>query len=91
MSVLFSPISVICLCFLMVSFAVQKFFVHLIRSHLFIFAFIYFALGKRSMKILLLFMSENVLTKFFSGSLMMSCFRCLNHFEFTFVYAVKMF
>ena len=43
------------------------------------------------MKILLLFMSENVLTKFFSGSLMMSCFRCLNHFEFTFVYAVRVF
>ena len=37
---------------LMVSFAVQK-FLSLVRSHLFIFAFICFALGDRNKKILL--------------------------------------
>ena len=86
---IFSHFCHVSFCFLMVSFVVEKFFLHLIRSHLFIFAFLSFALVKRSMKILLLFKSENVLPKFFSGSLMVSCFRCLNHFEFTFVYAVR--
>ena len=42
-----------------VSFAVQK-LLSLIRSHLFIFAFVSFALGDRSKKILLWFMSESV-------------------------------
>ena len=41
----------------MVSFAVQK-LLSLIRSHLFIFAFISISLGERSKKILLRFMSE---------------------------------
>ena len=45
---------------LMVSFAMQK-FLSLIRSHLFTFAFVSSALGDRSMKILLKFMSKNVL------------------------------
>ena len=50
--------SVACLfVLLMVSFAVQKLF-RLIRSHLFIFAFISFALKDRSKKILLCSMSE---------------------------------
>ena len=75
---------------LMVSFAVQK-FLCLIRSHLFIFAFISFALGDSPKKILLRFMSENVLPMFPSRSFVVSCliFSSLNHFEFIFVYGVK--
>ena len=66
----------------MVSFAVQN-LLSLIRSHLFIFAFISFAWGDRFKNILLQFMSENVLPRFFS-SFMVSCliFSYLNHFEF---------
>ena len=45
---------------LMVSFAVQK-LLSLIRSHLFIFAFVSFALGDRIINILLWFMSKSVL------------------------------
>ena len=45
---------------LMASFAVQK-LLSLIRSHLFIFVFIFITLGGGSKKILLRFMSENVL------------------------------
>ena len=56
----------------MVSFAVQK-LIRLIRSHLFIFAFISFALGDWPKKTLLWFMSENVLPVFSSRSLMVSC------------------
>ena len=48
---------------LMVSFALQK-PLHFIRPHLFIFAFISFALGDRSKKILLWFMSLSVLFVF---------------------------
>ena len=60
--------SIGCLSILLrVSFAVQK-FLSLIRSHLFIFAFISFALGEWPKKILLRFMSENVLPMFFSRS-----------------------
>ena len=44
----------------MVSFPVQKLFC-LIRSHLFIFVFIFITLGDGSKKILLCFMSESVL------------------------------
>ena len=44
----------------MVSFAMQK-LLTLIKSHLFIFVFIFFTLGGKSKKILLLFMSKNVL------------------------------
>ena len=50
---------------LMVSFAVQK-LLSLIRYHLFIFAFTSFALEKWSKKILLWFMSDNVLPMFSS-------------------------
>ena len=83
--------SVSCLFILsVVSFAVQK-LLHLIRSHLFIFAFVSFALGHRSKKILLQFMSKNVLHMFSSRSFMVFSltFRFLIHFEFIFVYGVR--
>ena len=54
---------------LMVSFAVQK-LLSLIRSHLFIFAFVSFVLGDRSKKILLQFMSRSVLPMFFYRNFM---------------------
>ena len=52
---------------LMVSFTVQK-SLSLIRSHLFIFVFIFITLGGGSKKILLRFMSGNVLPMFSSKS-----------------------
>ena len=55
----------------MVSFALQK-FLSLIRSYLFILAFISSALGGRSKKILLQFMSKYVLPMFSSRSFMVS-------------------
>ena len=74
----------------MVSFAVQK-LVSLIRSHLFIFAFIYFALGDWSKKVLPQFMSENVLPMFSSRSFMVSCliFKSLSYLEFIFLCSVR--
>ena len=71
----------------MVSFTVQS----LIRSHLFIFALIFIALGDWPKKILLRFMSETVLPMFSSRSFMVSCliFESLSHFEFIFVYGVR--
>ena len=68
-----------------VSFTVQK-LLSFIRSHLFIFVFISFAVGDWSKKILLRFMPEKVLPVFSSRSFMVSCltFRSLNHFEFFF-------
>ena len=64
--------SVSCL-FFMVSFAVQK-LVSLIRSHLFIFAFIFIcALGHCPEKTFVRLMSDNVLPMFSSRSLMVSC------------------
>ena len=71
----------------MVSFAVQK-LISLIRSHLFIFAFISIALGDWPKKTLVWLMSENVLPTFSSKSFMVSCliFKSLNHFEFIFVW-----
>ena len=74
--------SVSCLFILsMVSFAVQK-LLSLIRSHLFIFAFISFTLGDRSKKILLQFMFKSVLPMFSSRSFIVSdlTFRSLIHF-----------
>ena len=70
------------------AFAMQELF-SLIKSHLFIFAFISFALGDRSKKILI--MSKNVLPMFSSRSFMVSglTFRSLIHFEIIFVYSVK--
>ena len=52
---------------LMTSFAVQK-LLNLIRSHLFISAFVSITLGDRSKKILLWFISKSVLPMFFSKS-----------------------
>ena len=73
----------------MVSFAVQK-LLSLIRSHLFVFAFISFTLGDRSKKTLLRFMSRSVLTMFSSRSFIVFSltFRSLIHFEFIFIYCV---
>ena len=77
--------SVSCLFILfMVSFAVQK---HLIRFHLFIFAFVSITLGDQSKKILLWFMSKSVLPMFSSKSfiLFVLILRSLIHFQFIFV------
>ena len=75
---------------LMVSFALQN-LLSLIRSHLFILAFVSFALGDRSKKILLCFMLKSVLPMFSSRSFMNSSltFRCLIYFEFIFVYGMR--
>ena len=83
--------SVACLfILLMVSSAVQK-LLSLIRSHLFIFAFVSFTWGERPPKILLWLMSRSVLPMFSSRSCVVShlIFRSLIHFEFIFVYGVK--
>ena len=71
----------------MVSFTVQK-LVSLIRSHLFIFAFISIALEDQPKKTLVQFMSENVLPMFSSRNFMVSyiMFKSLSHFEVIFVY-----
>ena len=55
----------------MVSFAVQK-RISLIWSHLFIFDFVSFALGDSSKKVLLQFVSKNILPMFSSRSCMVS-------------------
>ena len=60
----------------MVFFAVQK-LLGWFRSHLFSFAFVSFSLGDRSKKILLQFMSENVLSVFCFRSFIMSCLKIL--------------
>ena len=67
--------------FLTVSFVVQK-VLSLIRSHLFIFAFISFALGDTPKKTMIRFMSENVLPIFSSRRFIVSClvFESLSHF-----------
>ena len=64
----------------MVPFAVQK-LLSLIRSHLFIFVFIFMTLGGGSKKILLQFMSKSVLPMFSSKSFLVSglTFRSLTH------------
>ena len=61
----------------------------LIRSHLFTFAIISFALGERSKKVLLQFLSKNFLPMFSSRSFMVSCltFRSWIHFEFCIWYS----
>ena len=70
-----------------VSFAVEK-FLSLIRSHLFIFVFIFIILAGGSKKMLLQFMSESVRPIFSSKSFVISGlkFSSLNHFQFIFVY-----
>ena len=81
---------VLSLCLLMVSFAVQK-LLSLIRSHLFIFVFIFITLGGGSKKILLRFMSNSVLPMFSSKNFIVSglTFRSLIHFEGFFGYGVR--
>ena len=71
---------------LMVSFAVQK-LLSLIRSHLFIFAFISFTLGDGPPKYFC-YLCQKV---FFCRSFIIFCltFRPLVHFEFIFVYGVR--
>ena len=73
-----------------VSFAVQK-LLSLIRSHLSIFAFVFFALGDRSKKLLLRFMSKSILLMFSPQSFMVSrlTFRYLINFEFTFIFGER--
>ena len=78
---------------LIVSFVVQK-LLGLIRSHLFIFAYISITLGGGSQRILLWFMSltlSSALPMFSSRSFIFSgfMFRSLIHFEFIFVYGVR--
>ena len=79
-----------CCCWLIVFFAMQK-LLGLIKSHLFIFAFISFPLGKWGKKILLLFTSKNILPLFSSRSFMLSCLKCrsFNYFESIFVYGMR--
>ena len=85
---IFSP-SVGCLFVLSVVFF-QK-LVSLIRFHLFIFAFISFALEDRFKRELLQFMSKGVVLMFSSRSFVVYSltFRSLMHFEFIFVYGVR--
>ena len=75
---------------LRVFFAMQK-LVHLIRSHLFIFGFISFALGDGYKKALVWFLLEDVLVMLSSRTFMVSClmFKYLSHFEFIFVYGMR--
>ena len=71
-------------------FPVQK-LLSLIRSHLFVYAFISFALGDRSKKILLLWcMPKSALPMFTSTSFIVSgfMFRSLIHVGFIFAYGV---
>ena len=73
---------------LIVSFVVQKL---LIRSHLFIFAFISITLGDGSKRILLQLMAKIGLAMFSSKGFIVSgiTFRSLIYFEFNFVYGVR--
>ena len=76
----------------MVSFSVQK-LVNLLRSHLFILGFVSIALGGRSIKTFVRFMSEDALPVFSSRSFMVSCLmlKPLSHFEFIFVAGVRVY
>ena len=74
----------------MVFFAIQK-LLNLIRSHLFIFDFIFITLTGRSKKILLPLMPKSVLPVFSSNSFIVSGlkFRSFIHFEFIFAYGLE--
>ena len=87
---LFHRLSLCCFFFFKMSFAVQKLF-HLIRSHLFIFAFVSITLGDGYKKILQQFLSESVLPVFASRifRVFSLIFRFLILCEFVFVYGVK--
>ena len=82
--------SVCCLFILfMVYFAVQS-LLSIIRSHLFIFVSISIILGDGFKKMLLQFVSKNVLLMFSTSFIVYSLtFRSLIHFEFIFVYGVR--
>ena len=84
---LFSPILKAAFSPCLVSFVVQKF---LIRSHLFIFAFISITLGGGE-DLAVIFMSEIVLPMFSSRNFIVSglTFRSLIHFEFIFAPALS--
>ena len=73
----------------MLSFAVQR-LVHLINTHLLVFAFVYFCLETDIRKHWYDF-CQNVLPVFSSRSFTVSCliFKSLSHFEFIFVYDVQ--
>ena len=85
----FSPIKYFVFSFLsVVSFVVQKLLSLL--GHICLFAFVSFALGDRSKKVLLQFMSKSVLPMFSSSFMVLGLtFRLSIHFEFIFVYGVK--
>ena len=87
---LFYPILKAVFILLIVSFIVEK-LLSLIRSHLFIFAFISITLGGGSQRILLWCMSESALPMFSSRSFIVSglTFTSLIHSEFIFVYGVS--
>ena len=74
---------------LMVSFSVQK--LCLIRSHLFIFVFIFMTPGGGSKKMLQQFMSKSVLPIFSSKNFIVSSltFKSLINFESMFLYGVR--
>ena len=61
----------------------------LIRSHFFIFVFIFIILGGGSKRILLQFRSKSVLPMFSSKSFAVYCFTFFIHFKFIFVYGVR--
>ena len=66
----------------------------LVRSHLFVFGFISIALGDSPKETMVVqFMSENVLPMIYFRSFMVSClmFKSLSHFEFIFVYDVRVY
>ena len=73
-----------------ISFAVQN-LLSLIRSHLFIFVFIFITFGGGSKKDLAVIYVKSVLPMFFCKSFIVSglTFRSLTHFEFIFVYGVR--
>uniref|UniRef100_A0A5G2RAG3 Uncharacterized protein n=1 Tax=Sus scrofa TaxID=9823 RepID=A0A5G2RAG3_PIG len=79
--------SVGCLIFFMVSFVVQK-LISLIRSHWFIFAFIFIALGDQPEKTFVRLTSENALPMF-SRSFMVSCLMFKSLSNFIFVHGVR--
>ena len=75
----------------MFSLTMQK-LVSLIRSYLFIFLFYFYCLGRRTLKTLVQFMSENILPLLSSRGVMMSWFmlNILSHFAFIFAYGVTL-
>ena len=80
-----------CLFILFIVFLSMQKLLSLIRSNLFIFAFIFITLGSQAKRILLWFMSKSVMPMFsfkcFTASSLK--FRSLIHFKFTSVYDVR--